>query len=246
MLILYLMIPVLFVLYFILEYFSHTKQLDLISKLKISGPLGPLAGTLLGIIPQCGMSVFVTTMFLSRRVTLGTLVATYLATSDEALPVLIAHRGEEMMILYIVGLKLLIGIVSGYAVDLLFGNKLYDGPLPEVKSSHAVEIKHELGRNQIQGNCFSYTEAHTENLFLGFINYHRDLVCFVLYRFRTSHKINTDTSQFSNYCSSHLWFNSKLCSIHCNSRSLFTHGFVNWGNSCRIKYRCRLWSDCFI
>lgn len=140
----YLMIPVLFVLYFILEYFSHTKQLDLISKLKISGPLGPLAGTMLGIIPQCGMSVFVTTLFLSRRVTLGTLVATYLATSDEALPVLIAHRGEEMMILYIIGLKFLIGAISGYAVDLIIGNKLYDGQLPEVKSSHAVEITHEL------------------------------------------------------------------------------------------------------
>jgi hypothetical protein len=144
----YLMIPILFVLYFILEYFSHTKQLDLISKLKISGPLGPLAGTLLGIIPQCGMSVFVTTLFLSRRVTLGTLVATYLATSDEALPVLIAHRGQEEMILYIIGLKLLIGVVSGYTVDLLFRNKHYEGALPEVKSSHAVEIKVELEKTK--------------------------------------------------------------------------------------------------
>lgn len=144
----YLMIPILFLLYFILEYFSHTKQLDLISKLKISGPLGPLAGTLLGIIPQCGMSVFVTTLFLSRRVTLGTLVATYLATSDEAIPVLIAHRGQEEMILYIIGLKLIIGIVSGYTVDLLFGNKYYEGALPEVKSSHAVEIKVELEKTK--------------------------------------------------------------------------------------------------
>jgi hypothetical protein len=142
----YLMIPVLFVLYFILEYFSHTKQLDVISKLKISGPLGPLAGTLLGIIPQCGMSVFVTTLFLSRRVTLGTLMATYLATSDEALPVFIAHLEQSEMILYIIGLKFLIGAVSGYAIDFAFSNKLYDGPLPEVKSSHAVEIKHELER----------------------------------------------------------------------------------------------------
>jgi len=140
----YPMIPVLFVLYFILEYFSHTKQLDVISRLKISGPLGPLAGTLLGIIPQCGMSVFVTTLFLSRRVTLGTLIATYLATSDEALPVLIAHLERSEMIFYIIGLKFLIGVVSGYAVDFVLSNKLYDGPLPEVKSSHAVEIKHEL------------------------------------------------------------------------------------------------------
>ena len=144
----YLMIPVLFILYFILEYFSHTKQLDLISKLKISGPLGPLAGTLLGIIPQCGMSVFVTTMFLSRRVTLGTLVATYLATSDEAIPVLIANRGQGEMILYVIGLKLLIGVVSGYAVDVLFSNKHYEGALPEVKSSHAVEIKVELEKTK--------------------------------------------------------------------------------------------------
>src|SRR3972149_10317414 len=138
------MIPVLFILYFILEYFSHTKQLDLISSLKISGPLGPLAGTLLGIIPECGMSVFVTTLFLSRRVTLGTLTATYLATSDEALPVLIANRGHEGMILYIIGLKFLIGLTSGYMVDLLLNKRYYDGPIPEVKSSHAVEIKMEL------------------------------------------------------------------------------------------------------
>jgi hypothetical protein len=138
------MIPVLFALYFLLEYFSHTKQLDLISKLKISGPLGPLAGTLLGIIPQCGMSIFVTTLFLSRRVTLGTLVATYLATSDEALPVLIAHLEQSEMIFYIIGIKFIIGTISGYAVDFILGHKLYDGPLPEVKSSHAVEINHEL------------------------------------------------------------------------------------------------------
>ncbi|MCW8810922.1 MAG: arsenic efflux protein, partial [Ignavibacteriaceae bacterium] len=85
---------------------------------------------------------------LSRRVTLGTLVATYLATSDEALPVLIAHRGQEEMILYIIGLKLLIGVVSGYAIDLLFSNKHYGGAPPEVKSSHAVKIKVELERTK--------------------------------------------------------------------------------------------------
>jgi len=54
------------------------------------------------------------------------------------------------MILYIVGLKLLIGIVSDMRFDLLLGNKLYDGPLPEVKSSHAVEIKHELEKQSME------------------------------------------------------------------------------------------------
>jgi hypothetical protein len=150
----YLMIPVLFLLYFLLEYFSHTKQLDIISKLKISGPLGPLAGTFLGIIPQCGMSVFVTTLYLSRRVTLGTLIATYLATSDEAIPVLLANRGQESSILYLIGFKILIGVVSGYLVDSLMSKKYYGGDLPEAKSSHVVEIKHELEKTKYKEIAF--------------------------------------------------------------------------------------------
>lgn len=144
----YLMIPILFSLYFALEYFSHTKQLDLISYLKISGPMGPLAGTLLGLIPECGMSVFVTSLFLTRRVSIGTLIATYLATSDEALPVLIANREHAIYILYILGIKLLIGVTSGYIIDLLISKKFYDGKAPEVKSSHAVEIDVELHKTR--------------------------------------------------------------------------------------------------
>jgi hypothetical protein len=144
----YLMIPILFILYFALEYFSHTKQLDLISFLKISGPMGPLAGTLLGLIPECGMSVFVTSLFLTRRVSIGTLIATYLATSDEALPVLIANREQAVYIFYILGLKLLIGVSCGYLIDMLISKKFYEGQAQEVKSSHAVEISVELHRTR--------------------------------------------------------------------------------------------------
>lgn len=144
----YLMIPILFILYFALEYFSHTKQLDLISYLKISGPMGPLAGTLLGLIPECGMSVFVTSLFLTRRVSIGTLIATYLATSDEALPVLIANREQAIYIFYILGLKLLIGVASGYLIDFLISKKFYEGKSPEIKSSHVVEIDVELHKTR--------------------------------------------------------------------------------------------------
>ncbi len=144
----YLMIPILFILYFALEYFSHTKQLDLISYLKISGPMGPLAGTLLGLIPECGMSVFVTSLFLTRRVSIGTLIATYLATSDEALPVLIANREQAIYIFYILGLKLLIGVASGYLIDFLISQKFYEGKSPEIKSSHVVEIDVELHKTR--------------------------------------------------------------------------------------------------
>ena len=144
----YLMIPILFILYYLLEYFSHTKQLDLISILKISGPMGPLAGTILGILPECGMSVFVTSLFLSRKVSIGTLIATYLATSDEAIPVLIANRGQIEYIIYIITAKLIIGITSGYLIDMIISGKLFEGKIPEARSSHAVEIDVELHRTK--------------------------------------------------------------------------------------------------
>lgn len=144
----YLMIPILFILYYILEYFSHTKQLDLISYLRISGPMGPLAGTLLGLLPECGMSVFVTSLFLTRRVSIGTLIATYLATSDEAIPVLIANREQIIYIFFILGAKLVIGVASGYLIDMIVSKKFYEGKIPEAKSSHAIEIDVELHRTK--------------------------------------------------------------------------------------------------
>lgn len=142
----FLMIPILFILYFLLEYFSHTKNLDLVHQLKISGPLGPLAGTILGLIPQCGMSVFVTSLFISRKVTIGTLIAAYLATSDEAIPVLLAHTEKIQFIGYLLGAKFAIAVSTGYLVDFFLNKELYKGPEKLSSEPHVIEIKTELQR----------------------------------------------------------------------------------------------------
>ncbi len=142
------MIPILFILYFVLEYLWHEKGIDLLTWSKISGHLGPLAGTLLGIIPQCGMSVFMTSLFLSKRVSLGTLIATYLATSDEALPVLLAHGDRIESILYIIAAKFLLGIIAGYSIDFILKKKFYDGPEKIKVSPKVVEIKTELEKTK--------------------------------------------------------------------------------------------------
>jgi hypothetical protein len=142
------MVPVLFILYFLLEYLWHERGTDLVSFTKISGRLGPLAGTLLGILPQCGMSVFVTSLYLSRRVTLGTLIATYLATSDEALPVLIAHGEKWEFIAYLIGIKFFVGLLSGYLIDAIVPNKYYEGEQTRKVSTKVVEVKTELEKTK--------------------------------------------------------------------------------------------------
>ena len=112
-------IPILLPVYVALEYFSHRGGRDLVARLHISRGNGPLAGTLLGIIPQCGMSVLVTSFYLLRRVTTGTLLATYVATSDEAIPVLLASGGVTI-IGALVLIKAVAGIGWGYAVDAVW------------------------------------------------------------------------------------------------------------------------------
>jgi hypothetical protein len=112
-------IPILVPVYVALEYFSHHGGKDLVARLHINRRNGPLAGTLLGIIPQCGMSVLVTSFYLLRRVTTGTLLATYVATSDEAIPVLLASRSRLWLVGGLVLIKAVAGVGWGYAVDAL-------------------------------------------------------------------------------------------------------------------------------
>ena len=123
-------IPILVPVYVALEYFSHHGGRDLVARLHIDRRNGPLAGTLLGIIPQCGMSVLVTSFYLLQRVTTGTLLATYIATSDEAIPVLVASsavpggRSPLELVGALVLIKAVAGIGWGYATDAVMPTAL--------------------------------------------------------------------------------------------------------------------------
>jgi hypothetical protein len=113
------MVPVLVVLYSALELLSHGQGSRLLTRSSLPRTVGPIAGAVLGVIPQCGMSVFITSLFLAGRVSTGTLIATYLATSDEAIPVLLAHGGHSQTILLLLAVKLATGIAAGSIVDLV-------------------------------------------------------------------------------------------------------------------------------
>ena len=127
------MVPVLFLLYGRLEFFSHGGGFRLLARSRTAGALGPLAGALLGVIPQCGMSVFMTSLFLANRVSAGTLVATYLATSDEALPVLISHGDQGRAIAAILGIKVALALAVGFGLDATTGSA-HVGPRPRSRS----------------------------------------------------------------------------------------------------------------
>lgn len=112
-------IPFLFITYLIMEYIEHKTSNKVKSAIEKSGKFGPLLGAILGIFPQCGFSVSATNLYSTRVITLGTLIAVYLTTSDEMLPILLTESVSMSTIIKILGIKLIIGIIAGFAIDII-------------------------------------------------------------------------------------------------------------------------------
>ena len=113
------LLPFLFLTYLIMEYIEHKTSKKARETIKKSGKFGPLIGALVGIVPQCGFSVSATNLYAARVITLGTLISVYLATSDEMLPILLTEKVPIGTILTILAIKLVIGIIAGFAIDFV-------------------------------------------------------------------------------------------------------------------------------
>ena len=87
--------------------------------IKKSGKFGPIIGSILGIFPQCGFSVSATNLYAARVITIGTLISVYLSTSDEMLPIFISEAVPVTTIIKILSVKLVIGIIAGFLIDLV-------------------------------------------------------------------------------------------------------------------------------
>ena len=114
------LIPFLYISFLLIELIEHKFSDKSERIMKKSGKYGPLLGGILGIVPQCGFSVLATNLYVTRILSIGTLISIYLTTSDEMLPILISHNVELSLILKILGTKLIIGIFFGFIIDLIF------------------------------------------------------------------------------------------------------------------------------
>lgn len=132
------LLPYLLVTFLILEFIEHklSKKGKII--LAKNQKFGPVMGGLLGALPQCGFSAMASSLFSSKIITTGTLIAIFLSTSDEMLPIMVGEGADPVIVLRIVGFKIIVGIIIGFIVDFIYKRK----NAKEIKINELCEKEH--------------------------------------------------------------------------------------------------------
>ena len=115
------MLPFLFLIFVVIEVIEFFYSDKMTQLAKYSSKAGPLVGSLAASFPQCGFSVIASTLYTKRLITKGTLIAVFLSTSDEAIPVILSEPSKMYLIVPILLAKIFIGISAGYLIDFLLG-----------------------------------------------------------------------------------------------------------------------------
>ena len=113
-------LPFLFITYLIMEFLEKKTGEKTNLWLEKAGKAGPVAGGLLGVIPQCGMSTVASNLYAGRIISVGTLIAIYLSTSDEMLPIMISQSVDSTIIAKVLVIKVVIAIIAGFLVDFIY------------------------------------------------------------------------------------------------------------------------------
>ena len=150
------LLPFLFIAFLLIELFEHKFSKKTKERLSNSNKFGPAVGSVLGVIPQCGFSVMATNLYATRIITMGTLIAVYLSTSDEMIPILVAEKAPISLLLKILLIKILVGMICGFIIDLLIKRK-------DKEDYHICEDEH---CNCDDDHFLGAALKHTLNIFI--------------------------------------------------------------------------------
>ncbi len=126
-------VPFLFLTYLLMEWLEHKAGKRTQAIVEKSGHFGPVIGSVLGVVPQCGFSAAASGLYAGRVITLGTLIAIYLSTSDEMLPIMLSASVPISTVGKILAAKVVIGMAAGVAIDFIL-------PKKEEEHDHIHEI----------------------------------------------------------------------------------------------------------
>ncbi len=112
-------VPLLFLTYLLMEFIEHKAGTKVNTFMRRAGVFGPALGSILGVLPQCGFSASASNLYTGRVITLGTLIAVFLSTSDEMLPIFLAGNINITKVLLIIVYKVAVAMLVGFIIDLV-------------------------------------------------------------------------------------------------------------------------------
>ncbi len=162
-------LPFLFFIFLLIEIIEYFYSEKINNFMKKSEKTAPLVGGLAAIIPQCGFSIIASTLYLRKFITKGTLIAIYLATSDEAIPILLTQPDKINYVLPIIGVKIVIGVCAGYLIDIILKDKKYI-VVADVEDCHLHHeddgcCKHSVSKRR-KRDLIYHPLKHTLNIFI--------------------------------------------------------------------------------
>lgn len=157
------LLPFLFITYLLMEWLEEKSEDAFEDKIRKAGALGPLWGALLGVVPQCGFSAAASSLYAGGVVTAGTVIAVFLSTSDEMLPIFLSSGVAPSFIAFVLVTKIILGMVSGFLFSLVF--KKF-----EIAHAHRAAIHNiceaEDCKCEEDGNIFKAAFIHTVKIFV--------------------------------------------------------------------------------
>lgn len=162
------MLPFLFFIFVVIEVIEYFYSNKMTKFAKYSGKAGPLAGSLAASFPQCGFSVIASTLYTKKLITKGTLLAVYLSTSDEAIPVIMSEPSKLYLVVPLLLTKIIIAIIAGYAIDFIIDQTKNNNSLNDTVEDTEDEqgcCKHHINKPRKRDLIFHPVE-HTFNVFI--------------------------------------------------------------------------------
>lgn len=135
------LLPFLFLTYLVMEFLEHKSGRKLLHRIQKAEHAGPLLGGLFGIFPQCGFCAAASSLYAGRVITVGTLFAIFLSTSDEMIPIFLSEEVALSRLFKILLLKMGIAIITGYLIELIY-EKLLKKHLEHADIHHVCEHEH--------------------------------------------------------------------------------------------------------
>lgn len=181
-------VPILLFVYLLIAFITHHKEEPFSFITGKKKWFGPLFGSLLGSIPQCGFSAAMADLYTQKKITLGTLFAVFIATSDEAIPLLIANPSAYKEMFILIGFKLLFALFFGYLIDIFFNKKFYENMKERFEHKHEHPHDEHCHHDHNLENCnHEHHERHcthdhccADNIFMDAIIHTLKISAFIL------------------------------------------------------------------